>query len=173
GLKDVPHKAFTSSFGSPSLDGLRVTPDGRCTIVYCLDAQETLDKLRAYIGLERVHPILVLLPASADVASFEQQLDASPALRRCVLTRRLVSQEEEFLLKYSGRGSAYNAHEARLSKVAKGLEGSYLDEWHAKSRECANGLRKTGYILAPNWSRKNGTNTADFANGYRYMLGND
>ena len=45
GLKDVPHKAFTSAFGSPSLDGLRVTPDGRCTIVYCLDAQETLDKL--------------------------------------------------------------------------------------------------------------------------------
>ena len=173
GLKDVPHKAFTSAFGSPSLDGLRVTPDGRCTIVYCLDAQETLDKLRAYIGLERVHPILVLFPASADVASFEQQLDASPALRRCVLTRRLVSQEEEFLLKYSGRGSAYNAHEARLSKVAKGLEGSYRDEWQAKSREWANGLRKTGYLLAPIWSRKTGNNTADFAKGYRYMLAKD
>ena len=173
GLKDVPHKAFTSAFGSPSLDGLRVTPDGRCTIVYCLDAQETLDKLRAYIGLERVHPILVLFPAGADVASFEQQLDASPALRRCVLTRRLVSQEEEFLLKYSGRGSAYNAHEARLSKVAKGLEGSYRDEWQAKSREWANGLRKTGYLLAPIWSRKTGNNTADFAKGYRYMLAKD
>ncbi len=170
GLKDVPHKSFTSAFGSPSLDGLRVTPDGRCTIVYCLDVQGTLDKLRAYIGLERVHPILVLFPASADVAAFEQQLDASPALRRCVLTRRLVSQEEEFLLKYSGRGSAYNPHEARLSKVAKGLEGSYRDEWQAKSREWANGLRKTGYLLAPIWSRKSGNNTADFAKGYRYML---
>lgn len=170
GLKDVPHKTFTSSFGSPSLDGLRVTPDGRCTIVYCLDAQETLDKLRAYVGLERVHPIMVLFPASADVASFEQQLDASPTLHRCVLTRRLVYQEEEFLLKYSGRGIAYNAFEARLSKVAKGLEGSYRDEWQAKSREWANGLRKTGYLLAPIWSRKTGNNAADFAKGYRYML---
>ena len=37
----------------------------------------------------------------------------------------------------TGRGSAYNAHEARLSKVAKGLEGSYRDEWQAKSREWA------------------------------------
>lgn len=170
GLNDIPHKAFTSTFGSPSLDGLRVTPDGRCTIAYCLDVQETLDKLRASIGLEQVHPILVLFPASADVASFEQQLDASPALRRCVLTRRLVSQEEEFLLKYSGRATAYNPHEARLSKVAKGLEGSYRDEWQAKSREWANGLRKTGYLLAPIWSRKSGNNTADFAKGYRYML---
>ena len=120
-----------------------------------------------------VHPILVLFPAGADVASFEQQLDASPALRRCVLTRRLVSQEEEFLLKYSGRGFTYNAHEARLSKVAKGLEGSYRDEWQAKSREWANGLRKTGYLLAPIWSRKTGNNTADFAKGYRYMLAKD
>ena len=173
GLKDVPHRTFTSTFVSPSLDGLRVTPDGRCTVVYCLDVQQTLDKLRAYIGLERVHPILVLFPATADVASFEQQLDASPALRRCVITRRLVSQEEEFLLKYSGRGAAYNPLEARLSKVAKGLEGSYRDEWQAKTREWANQLRKGGYLLAPIWSRKTGYNTTDFAKGYRYMLAKD
>jgi len=173
GLKEVPHKSFTSTFGSPSLDGLRVTPDGRCTIAYCLDVQETLDRLRAYIGLERVHPILVLFPATADVASFEQQLDASPALRRCVITRRLVSQEEDFLLKYSGRGTAYNQLEARLSKVAKGLEGSYRDEWQARTREWANLLRKTGYLLAPIWSRKTGISTVDFAKGYRYMLAKD
>jgi hypothetical protein len=170
GLKEVPHKAFTSAFGSPSLDGLRVTPDGGCTIVYCFDVQETLDKLRAYIGLQRVHPILALFPATADVAAFEQQLDASPTLRRCVLGRRLVAQEEEFLLKYSGRGTAYKPHEARLGKVAKGLEGSYRDEWQAKSRDWANGLRQTGYLLAPIWSRKSGNNVADFAKGYRYML---
>ena len=108
GLKEVPHKSFTSTFGSPSLDGLRVTPDGRCTIVYCLDVQETLDKLRAFIAIERVHPILVLFPATVDVASFEQQLFTFPALHRCVLTRRLISQEEEFLLKYSGRDSVYD-----------------------------------------------------------------
>ncbi|MDY0059829.1 MAG: hypothetical protein RBU45_08475 [Myxococcota bacterium] len=173
GLKDVPHRSFTSTFVSPSLDGLRVTPDGRCTIAYCLDVQETLDKLRACIGLGRVHPILVLFPASADVVSFEQQLDASPALRRCVVTRRLVSQEEEFLLKYSGRKTAYNPNEARLSKVAKGLEGSYRDEWQAKTREWANGLRKAGYLLAPIWNRKTGINTTDFAKGYRYMLAKD
>jgi hypothetical protein len=173
GLKGVPHTAFTSTFGSPSLDGLRVTPDGRCTIVYCLDVQETLDKLRAYLGIERVHPILVLFPASADVASFEQQLDGSPTLRRCVLARRLVSQEEEFLLKCSGRGAAYNPLEARLSKVAKGLEGSYRDDWQGKTRDWADGLRKSGYLLVPIWSRKSGNNTADFAKGYRYMLAQD
>lgn len=173
GLNDVPHTSFTSAFGSPSLDGLRVTPDGRCTVVYCLEVQETIDKLRAHIGLERVHPILVLFPATADVAPFEQQLEASPSLRRCVIPRRLVSQEEEFLLKYSGRGTAYSPLEARLSKVAKGLEGSYRDEWQAKTREWANVLRKTGYLLAPIWSRKTGNNTADFAKGYRHMLANN
>ena len=169
-LKDVPHKSFTSTFGSHSLDGLRVTPDGRCTIVYCLDVQETLDRLRAFIGIERVHPILVLCPATVDVASFEQQLPAFPALHRCVLTRRLVSQEEEFLLKYSGRDSVYDPLEARLSKVANGLEGSYRVDWRAKSRECANELHKSGYLLAPIWNRRTGTNIADFAKGYRYML---
>ena len=173
-LKRVPHESFTSTFGSPSLDGLRVTPDGRCTIVYCLDVQETLDTLRALIGIERAHPILVLLPATVDVASFEQQLDDFPALQRCVLARRLVSQEEEFLLKYSGRGAVYDPLTARLSKVAKGLEGSYRDEWQAKSREWANELRKTGYLLAPIWSRRTtGANIADFAKGYRYMLARD
>ena len=170
GLKDIPHKSFTSTFGSPSLDGLRVTPDGRCTIVYCLDVQETLDRLQAFIGIERVHPILVLFPATVDVTSFEQQLAASRVLHRCVLTRRLVTQEEEFLLKYSGRGSVYDPLDARLSNVAKGLEGSYRDEWQAKSREWANELRKTGYLLSPIWSRKTGVNIADFAKGYRYML---
>jgi len=169
GLKDVPHRAFTSAFVSPSLDGLRVTPDGRCTVLYCLEVQETVERLRACIGLERVHPILVLFPATADVVSFEQQLDTLPALRRCVITRRLVSQEEEFLLKYSGRGIAYNPLEARLSKVAKGLEGSYRDEWQSKTREWANLLRKGGYLIAPIWTRKMGS-IADFAKGYRYML---
>ena len=170
GLKNVPHKSFMSTFGSPSLDGLRVTPDGRCTIVYCLDVHETLDKLRAFIGIERVHPILVLFPATLDVASFELQLDTFPTLHRCVLTRRLVSQEEEFLLKYSGRGSVYDPIGARLSNVAKGLEGSYRDEWQAKSREWTNELRKAGYLLAPIWNRKTGINIADFAKGYRFML---
>ena len=170
GLNDVPHKSFTSTFGTSSLDGLRVTPDGRCTIVYCLDIQETLDKLRAFIGIERGHPILVLFPATVDVVSFELQIDTFPALHRCVLTRRLVSQEEEFLLKYSGRGSVYDPLAARLSKVAKGLEGSYRDEWQAKSREWANELRKAGYLLAPIWNRKTGVNIADFAKCYRYML---
>ena len=148
GLKYVPHKSFTSTFGSHSLDTLRVTPDGRCTIVYCVDVQETLDSLRAFIGIERVHPILVLCPATVDVASLEQQLPAFPALRRCVLMRRLVSQEEEFLLKYSGRKSVYDPLEARLSKVANGLEGSYRVEWQAKSREWANELYKSGFLLA-------------------------
>ena len=170
GLKDVPHKSFTSTFGSPSLDGLCVTPDGRCTIIYCLDVQETLDKLRAVIGIERVHPILLLFPATVDAASFEQQLDNFPALHRCVLTRRLVSQEEEFLLKYSGGGTVYDPLKALLSKVANGLKESYRVEWQSKSREWANKLRKTGYLLAPIWNRRIGTNIADFAKGYRYML---
>ena len=170
GLKNVPHKSFTSTFGSHSLDSLRVTPDGRCTIVYCVDVQETLDSLRAFIGIERVHPILVLCPATVDVASLERQLLAFPALHRCILMRRLVSQEEEFLLKYSGRDSVYNPIKARLSNVANGLEGSYRVEWQAKGREWANELYNSGFLLAPIWSRRTGSNIADFAKGYRYML---
>ena len=110
----------------------------------------------SYIGLERVHPILVLFPATADVASFEQQLDAHR--RPCGdASSRVVScrQEEEFLLKYSGRGRVQRS-EARLSKVAKGLEGSYRDEWQAKTREWANVLAQGRLPLAPIWSRKTG-----------------
>ena len=100
GLKDVPHKAFTSAFVSPSLDGLRVTPDGRCTVLYCLDVQETVDRLRSYIGLERVPPrssFSSLRPRTSSRSSSNSM--RFPRLRRCVVTRRLVSQEEEFLLR--------------------------------------------------------------------------
>jgi hypothetical protein len=40
-----------------------------------LDSDETIRKLSTYLGTERVHPIIVLFPASADYAAFEEQLD--------------------------------------------------------------------------------------------------
>lgn len=170
GLKDIPHQIMTSQFVTPSMEGLRVTPDGRVTIVYCLDEEQTIDRLKSYVGLERVHPILVLFPATADISSFQERLEGLPTLKRCIIPRRLVSQEEDFLLKYSGRDTAFDPHVARLSKVANGLLKSYQDDWQAKTREWANTLRKTGYLLAPVWSRARGVNVTDFAKGYRHML---
>ena len=169
-LKDIPHKAFSSEYRTPPINDLRVTPDGRCTIVYCLDPDVTLTRLKAFIGIERVQPILVLFPAASDVTEFENQLNATPTLKRCIITKRLIAQEEDFLLNYGGRGSVFNPQSARLSRMANGLLKTYQEDWQAKTREWANGLRKTGYMLAPIWSTNRGINIADFAKGYRYML---
>lgn len=169
GLNDVPHQILRSDFVSPSLDGLRVTPDGRVTIVYCEDEQRTVDRLKSLMGLEAVHPILVLFPATADVAAFEELIDAIPALKRCIAMRRLVSQEEEFYLKYSALGSAVE-RTARLSNYAYGLKGSYLRAWDDSTRAWANNVRRSGYLVTPVWSRARNTFAADFAKGYRYML---
>lgn len=169
GLSDVPHQILTSQFLSPSLDGLRVTPDGRVTIVYCQDEQRTVDRLKSFIGLEPVHPILVLFPATADVAAFGELVDALPALKRCTITRRLVSQEEEFYLKYSSLGTAVDRN-APLSNYAYGLKGSYLRAWDDLSRSWANDVRRGGYLITPVWSRARNSFAVDFGKGYRHML---
>jgi hypothetical protein len=170
GLRDIPHQTFNSGFLSPSFDGLRVTPDGRVTIAYGMDVDQTVDRLKAFVALERVHPILVLFPPTADVSAFDSLVDAIPALKRCVFTRRLVSQEEEFLIKYSGRGVAFDPQIARLSKTANGLLKTYQDDWQTRTRDWASGLRRNGYLLAPIWSNPRAVNAADFAKGYRHML---
>jgi len=169
-LSVISHQVFSSRFMSPSVDGFRVTPDGKLTIAYCLDSDDAIRKLSTYLGTERVHPIIVLFPASADYATFEEQLEKYPILKRCVLTSRLVVQEEDFLIKYSARGSVFEPREARLSKVANGLLKSYQDDWIAKARNWANKIRQEGYLIAPIWSRAKGIPVADFAKGYRYML---
>jgi hypothetical protein len=171
-LREVPHQQFASEFSSPSFDGLRVTSDGAVTVVYCLDVDKTVDRLKSMVGVERVHPLLVLFPATVDVAAFDTALESLPTLRRSVISRRLVSQEEDFLLKYSGRGNAFDPQIARLSKTANGLLKTYQDDWQARTREWANTLRKSGYLLAPVWSTAKTAYAADFAKGYRFMLGN-
>jgi len=123
------------------------------------------------VGVERAHPLLVLLPATIDVAAFDAALESLPTLKRSVISRRLVSQEEDFLLKYSGRGTVFDSQIARLSKTANGLLKTYQDDWQSRTREWANGLRKSGYLLAPVWSNAKTVNSADFAKGYRHMLG--
>lgn len=169
-LKEIPHKIFSSEFRSPSLEGLRVTPNGQVTIVYCGDVDHTIDRLKAFIATERVHPILVLMPATADMPAFEERLFSLPLLKRCVMIRRLIIQEEEFLLKYSGRNQAFDPRVAHLSNIANGLLKSYQDEWQSKAREWTNALRKSGHLLAPIWGKKTVPGSADFAKGYRYML---
>jgi len=170
-LREVPHQQIASEFLSPSFDGLRVTSDGAVTIAYCLDVDKTVDRLKSLIGVERVHPLLILFPATIDVAAFDAALESLPALKRSVISRRLVSQEEDFLLKYSGRGTAFDPQIARLSKTANGLLKTYQDDWQSRTREWANALRKSGYLLAPVWSNAKTVNAADFAKGYRHMLG--
>lgn len=173
GLKEIPHQVLKSQFITPSFDGLRVTPDGSLTIVYSLDDDKTIDRLKSYVALEHVHPIIVLFPATADLTAFQERLESFPTLNRCIISRRLVIQEEEFLIKYSGRDIAFDPRKARLTTVANGFLTTYRDDWQAKTREWANHLRKSGYLIAPVWNNARGINIADFAKGYRYMLAND
>lgn len=169
-LSGLAHQVLTSQFLLPSIEGFRVTPDGRLTIVYCTEIDDTVRKLSSYLGVERVHPIIVLFPASADYAAFEEQLERYPILKRCVLVAPMVLQEEDFYLKYSGRGTVFDPHEARLSNVANGLLKSYQDDWSAKARTWATKIKQAGYLIAPLWSRSKGIAISDFAKGYRYML---
>ena len=169
-LSGISHQVLTSRFISPAVEGFRVTPDGKLTIVYCTEIDETIRKLSSYLGGERVHPIIVLFPASADYVAFEEQLERYPLLKRCVLISRLVVQEEDFLMKYSARDSIFDPQEARLSKVANGLLKSYQDDWIAKARSWSTKIRQKGYLIAPLWSRSKGIQVGDFTKGYRYML---
>jgi hypothetical protein len=172
-LSDLSHSAFNSGFVSPQMDGLRVTPTGQVTVVYCHENDPTATKLLAFLGTEAVHPILVIFPPSGDLSGFEHAIAKSEMLKRCVITKRMNTFEEEFLAKYSARNTLFDPDRERLSQRTDGLLGNMRSDWRGLSREWSKRLEANGYLLAPIWSKDQKGGLSDFYRAYRYMLAND
>ena len=169
-LRDLPHTVLVSAFTSPPIEGLKVTPGGRVTIVYAIDPDTAVLRLKDLLGAAAVHPILVLLSPGAEPAALDHLLDSLPALKRCVIVRRLINQEEDFLLKYSGRGAEGGyPREWPLGRTTNGHLKTYQDDWADQARRWKDDLNKSGFLLAPLWSKS--IHIPSFARGYRFMLG--
>lgn len=158
---------FNSTFQSPRFDGLRVTMDGRVTVVYGRDLEKLAQELGDWIGQVGVHPIMVLLPSGSTVDEWETaRLPAR--IRLCTLARALTHVEETFLIKYSGRGTIFQASDI-LSAKSLGTRGMMQQKWQADTRAWCDGVEQSGYLLRPLWYSKSISET-DFARGYRDML---
>lgn len=161
---------FTSSFQSPRLDGLQVTPEGRVTIVYGQHLEKIAQELGNLIGQVGVHPIILLLP-SGYTAEDWQRLTSTQRVQLCVLARGLTRVEEAFLVKLSGKGKVFQAKDI-LSGRTLSIRGNLEQTWQRETQEWRDKVEQRGYLLRPLWHSKS-IAEGEFARGYRLMLVND
>ena len=161
---------FTSAFQSPRFEGLRVTPDGRVTVVYGHDLDKLAQELGDLVGQVGVHPIIVLLPSGFTTDDWDL-VRLLPRVRLCAIPRPLTRVEEDFLIKYSGRGTVFQPHDI-LSAKTQSTRGTMVQNWQRDTQAWRDDLARRGYLLRPLWYSQR-ISQADFARGYRAMLIND
>lgn len=165
--------AVMSSFQSPRLEGLQVTPDGRVTVVYAdnRNLEKLAQELSDLISQTGVHPIIVLLPSGATVDDWTR-LTLPPRLRLCALPRGLTRIEETFLIKLSGRGAGPDAvfgpHDS-LSARTLGTRSVMVQNWQKWTREWRDAVERAGYLIRPLWHSKSISQEA-FERAYRLMV---
>lgn len=165
--------AVTSSFQSPRLEGLQVTPDGRITVVYAdnRNLEKLAQELGDLISQTGVHPIIVLLPSGATVDDWTR-LTLPPRLRLCALPRGLTRIEETFLIKLSGKGTGpgavFGPHDS-LSARTLGTRSVMVQNWQQWTREWRDTVEQAGYLIRPLWHSKSISEEA-FDRAYRLML---
>ncbi len=162
--------ALTSSFQSPRFDGLRVTPEENVTIAYSHNLEKLAQELGDLIGQKGVHPVIVLLPSGFAIDDWHA-LSLLPRVALCTIPRALTRAEETLLVKYSGRGTVFQAHDI-LSAKTQGTLGVMVQNWQRDTEMWRNGLEGKGYLIRPLWHSRN-ISLAEFARGYRTMLVND
>ena len=94
---------------------------------------------------EAAQPIIVLFGPSSDLSSFQREIERLPLLKNCVILRKITNFEEEFLLKYSGKGNPfYNKHHSQKTKdkisqslmgVMKGDKNPFYGKQHTKKTD--------------------------------------
>ncbi|MBK8988200.1 MAG: hypothetical protein IPM39_19395 [Chloroflexi bacterium] len=159
--------ALQSTFQSPRFDGLRVTPNGRITIVYSQQLEKVAQELGDLIGHEGVHPIVLLLP-SGFTADDWHSLSLLSRVALCTLPRALTRAEENFLVKYAGRGAIFQPHDI-LSVKTQGIRGGMVQNWQRDTESWRDELETSGYLLRPLWHSQR-IAVDRFARGYRKML---
>ncbi len=153
--------------------GLDITLKGRLTIVYCelpvTIAKELSDKvLGGHSGAAQ--PILVLFGPSGDLDGFQREIERMPMLNKCVILRKITKFEEEFLLKYSGKGTEFDPNQAPLSQNTLAIQGNLRQDLRAQFNNWKQELETSGMILRPLWAKATNISKEDFFTGYRYLL---
>jgi len=169
-IRSAAGVTFTSTFQSPRFEGLRVTPDGRVTIVYGHDLEKLAQELGDLVGPAGVHPLIVLLPSGFTVDDWEV-LRLPLRVRLCAIPRPLTRVEEAFLIKYSGRGAVFQPQDI-LSAKTQSTRGTMVQNWQRDTQAWCDDVERSGYLLRPLWHSKS-VGEAEFARGYQAMLIND
>jgi hypothetical protein len=170
-LPNVQHVAFESDFNSPIFEELAVTGSGRATVVYSEDVSQTAHELSTMLGSvrEAVHPILVLFGPDGDIDGFEKECQRYLLLQRSIISRKLTTFEEEFLIKYSGRDNLFDPARVALSQHTLATREGLRQELRGRFQAWRKGLEQAGYVLRPIWY-KPVSGKEDFYRGYRYMV---
>ena len=172
---EVAFVSIESDFKAPQMPGLDVTLKGRVTVAYCGEPQKTANELADLLGkqTEAVRPILVLFGPSSDLDGFRREIERKPVLSRCVILRKITTFEEEFLLKYSGRGSVFNPGSEPLSQGTLAIRENLRQDLQSQFRTWKQDLEAAGMILRPIWAKSTNIAKEDFFIGYRYLLSKD
>jgi len=172
---EVAFVSIESDFKAPQMPGLDVTLKGKVTIVYCGEPQKTANDLADLLGkqTEAMRPILVLFGPSSDLEGFQNEIERKPLLSRCVILRKITTFEEEFLLKYSGKGSVFNPNAEPLSQGTLAIRESLRQDLQSQFIIWKQELETVGMILRPIWAKSTNIAKEDFFIGYRYLLSKD
>lgn len=169
---EYAYVSFESEFKTPPMPGLNITLKGRLTVAYCGNPAKTARELSDMLGKvsEAAQPILVLFSPSSDLDGFQREIERMALLKKCVILRKITSFEEEFLLKYSGKGIVFNPDQEPLSQNTHATLGNLRQDLKLQFNQWRQALDEAGYILRPIWAKYANIAKEDFFAGYRYLL---
>lgn len=172
---EVAYVSFESDFKAPPMPGLDVTLKGRVTVAYCNEPHKTVHELTELLGkqTETVRPILILFGPSSDLGTFQREIERKPLLNRCVIQRKINAFEEEFLLKYSGKGNVFDPGNEPLSQGTLAIRENLRQDLQSQFKAWRQEMDKAGWILRPIWAKSTNISKEDFFIGYRYLLSKD
>jgi hypothetical protein len=166
--------SFNSEFKSPSMEGLALTRDGRVTVAYCIDVTQGVKELSAKLAKtgENVHPILVLFGPDGDIDTFIKDAQRYPLLQRSIIPYKLTTVEEEFLIKFSGRGEIFDLSTTTMSRNTLANLAGLRQELNNRFMGWRKKNENNGFVIHPIWFRKM-TGREDFYRGFRHLVAND
>lgn len=173
---EYAYAPFESEFRTPQMPGLAVTLKGRATVAYCSEPAKTAKTLvDSVLGGHSgfAQPILVLFGPSSDFDGFQREIERTPLLKDCVILRKITNFEEEFLLKYSGKGSVFNTEQQPLSQTTLATRENLRQDLQSQFKNWKHALDLAGRVLRPIWAKSTNVAKEDFFTGYRYMLVKD
>jgi len=170
---EYAYVSFESEFRTPQMQGLAVTLKGRATVAYCGEPARTAktlvdNVLGGHSGFTQ--PILILFGPGSDYEGFQREIERTPLLKGSVILRKITNFEQEFLLKYSGKGTVFNIDQQPLSQTTLATRENLRQDLQSQFKTWKQALDNSGRILRPIWAKVTGISKEDFYTGYRYLL---